>query len=99
MAYELSNPVHRVGPQNTNGPTLWTYADGDPATTIDGAGYFNLDAAKLQVGDFIFAWANGVPCVFAVNANSRDMTASPPVEGVVDVTNNLLASTTVIDSD
>lgn len=99
MAYELSNPIRRVGPQNTNGPTLWTYADGDAASVIDDTNYFNQDAAKLQVGDFIFAWANGVPCIFAVNANSRDMTASPPVEGVVDVTNNLLASITVIDSN
>lgn len=99
MAYALSNPVRRVGPQNDNGPTLWTYKTTDAATTVDDISYFDLSAARLKVGDLIFAWANGVPCIFAVNANSRDMTASPPVEGVVDVTNNLLASITVIDSN
>lgn len=97
MAYELANPVRRVGPQNSNGPTLWTYFDGDAAATIDASGYFNLDAGKLQVGDFILCSANAVPALFMVNGNTRDMTASPPVEGVVDVTNNLI--TVNIDSD
>ena len=47
MAYALDNPIHRVGPQNSNGPTLWTYADGDALTVIDGADYFLLDVDKL----------------------------------------------------
>jgi hypothetical protein len=97
MAYELSNPVHRVGPQNSNGPTIWTYADGDALATIDGSGYFNLAADKLQVGDIIFAYGNGVLGVAVVASNTRDMTASPPVEGVVDTSN--FVSLSAIDSD
>jgi hypothetical protein len=97
MAYELSNPIRRVGPQNSGGPTIWTYADGDAIATIDGSGYFNLDAGKLQVGDLIYCVGNGVPGLLWVSGNTRDMTASPPVEGVVDCNNTLALST--IDSD
>ena len=97
MAYELSNPVHRVGPQNSNGPTIYTYADGDAWATVDTAGYFNLSADKLQIGDVIIGYCNGVAGIVFVNANSRDLTAVPPVEGVVDCTNNFLGA--AVDSD
>ena len=97
MAYELSNPVRRVGPQNSNGSTVWTYVDGDAWATVDGSGYFNDDAAKLQVGDFILGYANSVAGIVVVTSNTRDMEASPPVEGVVDTTNNFLGA--AVDSD
>lgn len=95
MAYELTNPVKRIG--GYGGTTLWQYVDGDAAASIDASGYFNLAAAKLKVGDFIFAVANGVPALFYVSANTRDITATPPVSGVVDVNNNTLAA--AVDSD
>lgn len=96
MAFALSG-LKRVGPQNSNGPTLWTYATTDALTDVDGAGYFNSAADRLQVGDWIFVSSSSTWGIHIVNANSRDLTASPPVEGVVDCTNALAAGT--IDSD
>lgn len=95
MAYELANPVKRIG--GYNGVTLWSYVDGDAAATVDGSGYFNLSAGKLKVGDFIYAVVNSVPALFYVSANTRDLTATPPVSGVVDVNNSTLAA--AVDSD
>lgn len=88
MAYELSNPVRRVGPQNSNGPTLWTYADGDTLAAIDAADYFLLDIDKLQVGDFIFIAATDGYGISVVNANNGT---------AIDTTNATAVGT--IDSD
>lgn len=96
MAYSSAG-LQRIGPQNSNAPTLWTYATTDALTTVDGAGYFNSAAGLLQVGDWIFVSSSSTWGIHIVNANSRDLTASPPVSGVVDVTNALAAGT--IDSD
>lgn len=88
MAYELSNPVRRIGPQNSNGPTLWSYADGDNLADIDAADYFLLDIDKLQVGDFIFIAAGDGYGISVVNANSGT---------AIDTTNATAVGT--IDSD
>lgn len=96
MAFALSG-LKRVGPQNANGPTLWTYATSDALTAVDAASYFDAAADRLQVGDWIFVSSTSTWGIHIVNANSRDLTASPPVEGVVDCTNALAAGT--IDSD
>lgn len=96
MAFALAG-LHRVGPQNSNGPTLWAYATTDALTSVDAASYFDAAAALLNVGDWIFVSSSTTWGIHIVNANSRDLTASPPVEGVVDVTNALAAGT--IDSD
>lgn len=98
MALDLSKLV-RVGPQNSNAPTFWSYMSGDDAvTTVDGAGYFNDAADRLQVGDLIYVKpTSGAPGFVWVNANTRDLTASPPVAGVVDVSNALALSS--VDSD
>lgn len=87
----------RVGPQNGNCPTIWTYATADALTATDAAGYFNNAAPVLQVGDWILVSSTSTYGIQIVNANSRDLTASPPVAGVVDVANALAAGT--IDSD
>jgi hypothetical protein len=89
--------LKRVGPQHANAPTIWTYATSDALTAVDASGYFNAAADRLQVGDWIFVSSSSTWGIHIVNANSRDMTASPPVEGVVDCTNALAAGT--IDSD
>lgn len=86
MAYEVANPIKRIG--GYNGVTHWAYTDGDDAGTMDTAGYFNLEAKRLKIGDIIFAFANSVPVILVVNANSRDVTATPPVQGVVDTTSD-----------
>jgi hypothetical protein len=88
VAYANSNPICRLGPQNSNAPTLWSYADGDALATIDGSGYFNDESDKLQVGDFIFIAASDGYGISVVNANSS---------GVVDTTNATAVAT--IDSD
>ncbi len=88
MAYALDNPLRRVGPQNSNSPTFWSYADGDALTAIDAADYFLLDVDKLQVGDFIFAVGNSVAGIAVVA--SRSATA-------VDVSN--FTTIGAIDSD
>lgn len=54
MAY--SHPaLHRVGPTNSDVPTLWTYKTADTAADLNTAGYFNDAAADLTVGDLIYA--------------------------------------------
>lgn len=80
----------RLGPQNSNGPTVWAYnAGADTHADVDGAGYFNAVADRLKVGDFILCVANNNANfgIMVVNSNTRDLTASPPVMGAVDVTN------------
>lgn len=96
MAFSRS-ALQRVGPVNSTSPTIWTYASSDAIADIDGSGYFNDAAAMLQVGDLIYCVGNGVPGILWVSGNTRDLTATPPVEGVVDCNNTLALST--IDSD
>lgn len=96
MAFDATK-LQRIGPQNSNSPSVWTYATTDALTAVDAAGYFNDAAGKLQVGDWILTSSSSTYGIHIVNANTRDLTASPPVEGVVDVTNALSAGT--IDSD
>lgn len=96
MAYSASTLL-RVGPQNSNAPTIWTYATADALTAVDASGYFNDAAAVLQVGDWILVSSTSTYGIHIVTGNTRDLAASPPVEGVVDVTNALAAGT--IDSD
>lgn len=90
--------LQRIGSPNSNSPTLWTYKSSDALTAIDAVGYFNAAAGKLKVGDWIFvSGASATTGILVVNANSRDLTANPPVSGVVDVTNATAVGT--IDSD
>lgn len=97
MAYEKANPIKLVAGGPGGGQKIWVYEDGDNKAAIDAAGYFNLEAARLQVGDRILATAGDGYGEYIVNANSRDLSASPPVTGVVDVANTIVMGT--IDSD
>lgn len=92
-----SSTITRVGPQNDNAPTLWAYKTSDALTAVDGVGYFSALADRLKVGDWIFVSSTSTWGIVIVNQNTRDLTASPPVFGVVDVSNALAAGT--IDSD
>lgn len=89
--------LQRVGPQNSGAPTVWTYATADALTAVDAAGYFNSASDLLQVGDWILVSSTSTYGIHIVNANSRDLTANPPVSGVVDVSNAVSFGT--IDSD
>ena len=96
MSYDRTK-LHRVGPQNSNAPTLFTYATTDALTTVDGSGYFNDASDILQVGDWILISSSSTWGIQIVRSNTRDLTASPPVDGVVDTSNALAAGT--INSD
>ena len=73
------------------------YATADALTDVDGSGYFNAAAAKLQVGDWIMTSSSSTYGIGIVTGNTRDLAASPPVEGVVDVTNHVAFG--AVDSD
>jgi hypothetical protein len=71
-----------------NGFTLWHYSTPDPASTVDGAGYFNAAAEMLRVGDFILAntGQGGTPqhgiFVVASNQNGQvDLSDLTPMGG------------------
>ena len=87
MAYALSNPIRRVGPQGS-GNTIWFYVDGDTLAVIDGLDYFVLEVDKMAVDDIIIAVGNNVGGFAVVNAVSTTS---------IDVSN--FAAQTTIDSD
>lgn len=92
MAYSTAlntNVLGRVGGQNDFSPTVWTYTTADALTTVDNSGYFNAVANKLKVGDLIYCYTTTGPAagLAFVSANTRNLTAVPPVSGVVNVTN------------
>lgn len=89
--------LQRIGPQNSNSPTIWTYATSDALTDVDASGYFNGAADLLQAGDWILISSTSTYGIQIVKTNTRDLTASPPVTGVVNTSNALAAGT--IDSD
>lgn len=99
MALDITKFARVDGPQNSNIPSMFMYHSGaDALTTVDGSGYFNGVASKVKVGDLIYVKpTSGSPGLMWVSANTRDLTATPPVEGVVDVNNALSISS--IDSD
>ena len=87
MAYALSNPIRRIGPQGA-GNTIWYYVDGDTLAVIDGLDYFVLELDKMAVDDIIIAVGNNVGGFAVVNAVSATS---------IDVSN--FAAQTTIDSD
>lgn len=97
MAYSRAN-LQRVGPQNDNAPTLWTFVDSaSTLAQIDGSGYASDAADVLKVGDFVFVSASNGFGIFVVASNTRDLSASPAVRGVVDFKNATAVGT--INSD
>lgn len=91
--------LQRLGSQNNGSPSVFTYKTADTLATVDGSGYFNGAADLLKVGDMIYAYTTTGPAagIAYVQANTRDLTAAPPVSGVVDTTNFTAVGT--IDSD
>lgn len=72
MAYTHPG-LHRIGPSNSDAPTLWSYKTADTQATVNTAGYFNGAVKDLTVGDFILAFVDtgGTPqgVLFAVASN------------------------------
>ncbi len=96
MVFDITQ-LKRGGPQA--GATQWTYKSGaDALTACDASGFFNSAADRLKVGDVIYVAPTSGACGFLkVDTNTRDLTATPPVSGVVDTLNALSLGTT--DSD
>jgi hypothetical protein len=103
MAFSSFNSQFtRVGPPNDNCPTIWTYITTDAftnsATDVQSSGYFNALASKLKPGDLIYATTAASPWVaglFVVKGNTRNLTAVPPVTGVVTLFNPTAINTTI----
>lgn len=100
MAYASFNTkFQRLGPVNDLGPTIWTYVSTDTQTTICASGYFNAVANKLKVGDLVYftaaasPWLAGGAGLAVVKSNTRNLLASPPVAGVVDLFSATLINT------
>lgn len=87
MAYDR-NLLQRIGSQNRGAPSIFTFRDDATAmAAIDGSGYFDDAADILLVDDLIYGVGSDGRGVFVVLTNTRDLDASPPVRGVVDVAN------------
>lgn len=85
----------------SNGPSFFSFKGTDATTAVDASGYFNAVASRLKVGDLIFYYktdATVASGIYVVLSNTRDLTAVPPVSGVVDVA-NVQTIQTAIDSD
>lgn len=96
MSFDITQ-LKRVGPQV--GAGIWTYKSGaDALTAVDLTGFFNTVADRLKVGDVIYCTpTSGAAGLLRVDTNTRDLTANPPVSGVVDTLNALSYGT--VDSD
>jgi len=99
MAFTSFNTqFQRLGPVNDNGPTIWTYVATDSLASICASGYFNALAGKLKVGDLVYITSASTPWTGAlaiVRSNTRNLLASPPVSGVVDLFSPTLINTTI----
>lgn len=98
--------LRRLDGGGGTGISVWVYKTADTLATVDTSAYFSTEAAgvetaagKLKVGDFVLAYTTTGPAagIAFVQANTRDLTATPPVSGVVDLTNFTAIGT--IDSD
>jgi len=87
MAYAVTNPIQRIGPQGY-GNTIWYYVDGDALSVIDGADYFVLEVGRMKVGDIVLAVGNAVGGIAIVLTRS---------DTAIDLSN--FAGQTTIDSD
>lgn len=99
MAYSSFNTqLNRLGPVNDLSPTIWTYVTTDTQQTVATSGYFNAVAGKLKVGDLVYVTTAASPWqagLAVVKSNTRNLTASPPVAGVVDLFNFTTINTTI----
>jgi hypothetical protein len=92
MAFSSYNTQFtRLGPVNDNCPTIWVYkATETSLDTVAASGYFNAVANKLKVGDLVYFTTAASPWLAGlavVKSNTRNITAVPPVSGVVDLFN------------
>jgi len=88
MAY-IHPTLHRIGPSNSDVPTLWMYGTTDAIATVIAADYFLAAEADLNVNDIIMVASStgGTPAITLTYVNEAG-------SGVVDVvTGNTLLAT------
>lgn len=100
MAFATYNAQFtRLAPVNDNCPTIWVYKTAETSlSTVAASGYFNAIANKLKAGDLIYVTTAASPWLaglIVVKSNTRNLTASPPVAGVVDCFNATAINTTI----
>lgn len=100
MAFSSYNTQFtRLGPVNDNCPTIWVYRAAESTLdTVAASGYFNAVAGKLKVGDLVYFTSGVSPWLAGlavVASNTRNLTANPPVAGVVDLFNFTAINTSI----
>jgi hypothetical protein len=100
MAYSSFNTkLQRLAnAANDNCPSIWTYITTDSLATVGTSGYFNAVAGKLKVGDLVYVTSAASPWLaglMIVKSNTRNITAQPPVSGVVDLFNATVVNVTI----
>lgn len=100
MAFSSYNTqFNRLGPVNDNSPTIWVYKATEASlSTVTASGYFNAVANKLKPGDLVYIVTGASPWLAGlavVKTNTRNLTATPPVSGVVDLFNATTINTTI----
>lgn len=88
----------RLGSLNDSSATIWTYVTTDTLATVCTSGYFNAIANKLKVGDLIYITSAASPWLAGlaiVKSNTRNLAASPPVAGVVNLFNATVINVTI----
>ena len=100
MAYSSFNTqLQRLAnAANDRCPTIWTYISTDSVNSICASGYFNAVAGKMKVGDLVYVTSAVTPWtgfLAIVRSNTRNILASPPVVGVVDLFSPTLINTTI----
>lgn len=99
MAYASFNTqLTRLGPPNDLCPTIWTYVTTDSLSTVTASGYFNAIANKLKPGDLVYITSAASPWdagLAVVKTNTRNLTAVPPISGVVDLFNATVVNTSI----
>lgn len=84
MAYvHADGSLARIGGQNSDAPTLWTYKTNDAAAVVQVEDYFLAAAEWLTVGDCIIAYvdADGTPGMTIYTVNQNDGTNVDVVDG------------------
>jgi len=95
MAYAAANLVLL---SQGNGFKHYRYDTLDPATDVDGSGYFDDASGQLNIGDLItsFDWTTAIRTGTIADVSMHVVVSNS--SGVVDLSNDLL-SATVTDSD
>ncbi len=81
--------LQRIGPANSDWPTLWSYSTADSQATVNTSGYFDAAADDLNVGDVIMCHhGSGTVVLYPVLSNDGT---------TVDVADGLPLGTTDTD--